>query len=109
MKNPYRSTMYACFTGYVVQAIVNNFIPLLFVTFQQSYGISLSRITFLITFNFGVQLAVDLLSAGLIDRIGYRASVLAAHLFFAPGLVFLAILPHILPDPSACLPLSLNL
>ena len=71
MKNPYRSTMYACFTGYVVQAIVNNFIPLLFVTFQQSYGISLSRITFLITFNFGVQLAVDLLSAGLIDRIGY--------------------------------------
>ena len=108
MKNPYRSTMYACFTGYVVQAIVNNFIPLLFVTFQQSYGISLSRITFLITFNFGVQLAVDLLSAGLIDRIGYRASVLAAHLFSAAGLFFLAILPQILPDPFAGLLISVT-
>ena len=108
MKNPYRSTMYACFTGYVVQAIVNHFIPLLFVTFQQSYGISLSRITFLITFNFGVQLAVDLLSAGLIDRIGYRASVLAAHLFSAAGLFFLAILPQILPDPFAGLLISVT-
>lgn len=29
----YKMTMYACFIGYIVQAIVNNFVPLLFVTF----------------------------------------------------------------------------
>ena len=109
MKNPYRSTMYACFTGYVVQAIVNNFIPLLFVTFQQSYGISLSRITFLITFNFGVQLAVDLLSAGLIDRIGYRASMIIAHAASASGLICLPILPELLPDPSAGLLIAVGI
>ena len=48
--NPnYKRTTYACFIGYIVQAIVNNFVPLLFVTFQSSYGIPLSEITLLIT------------------------------------------------------------
>ena len=63
-------TIYACFIGYIVQAIVNNFVPLLFVTFQNNYHISLERITFLITLNFIIQLFVDLLSAFFIDRIG---------------------------------------
>ena len=49
-------TIYACFIGYIVQAIVNNFVPLLFVTFQNNYHISLERITFLITLNFIIQL-----------------------------------------------------
>ena len=60
-------TIYACFIGYIVQAIVNNFVPLLFVTFQNNYYISLERITFLITLNFIIQLFVDLLSAFFFD------------------------------------------
>ena len=66
----YNSTLGACFTGYICQAIVNNFAPLLFLTFQSSFGIPLSQITLLVTINFGVQLLVDLLSAKLVDRIG---------------------------------------
>ena len=58
----YKHTIYSCFTGYIVQAIINNFLPLLFLTFQSSYGIPLSRITFLVTFNFGLQLVIDLVS-----------------------------------------------
>ncbi|MGN0590423.1 hypothetical protein [Ruminococcus sp.] len=54
MKPDYQHTMHACFLGYIVQAVVNNFVPLLFVMFQIQYGISLSRITFLVTFNFGL-------------------------------------------------------
>ena len=30
MKNQYNKTITACFTGYIVQAVVNNFAPLLF-------------------------------------------------------------------------------
>lgn len=56
-------TMYACFIGYIVQAIVNNFVPLLFVTFQTDFQIPLSQITMLITVNFMIQLLIDLLSA----------------------------------------------
>ena len=78
MKKNYKSTVNACFAGYVVQAIVNNFVPLLFLTFNKSYGIELSKITALITVNFILQLIIDLLSAFFIDKIGYRAAAVAA-------------------------------
>ncbi|WP_167957177.1 MFS transporter [Anaerosporobacter faecicola] len=99
MNHKYQKTIYACFMGYVVQAIVNNFIPLLFLTFQSSYDITLSKITFLVTVNFGLQLLVDLLSIRFIDRIGYRTSALLAHIFAASGLLLLTILPECTPDP----------
>ena len=69
MKDKYQKTVYACFVGYIVQAIVNNFVPLLFLTFEKSYHIPLSQITMLITFNFGIQLLIDLLSAKFVDRL----------------------------------------
>lgn len=98
MKNNYNKTMYACFTGYIVQAIVNNFVPLLFLTFHNHYGIALTQITFLVTVNFGVQLLVDAASVGFVDRIGYRASMILAHAVAALGLIALAVLPEMLPD-----------
>lgn len=99
MKTGYKKTMYACFAGYMVQAIVNNFLPLLFVTFAGAYSIPLSKITFLITINFMIQLCIDLVSTVLIDKIGYRASAILSHVFAAFGLVMLTVLPDVLPDP----------
>lgn len=99
MDKKYQSTVYACFVGYIVQAIVNNFVPLLFLTFHNSFGIPLIKITFLVTLNFGVQLVVDLASVGFVDRIGYRLSLMIAHGCAALGLVLLAFLPELLPDP----------
>ena len=106
MKPSYQKTIYACFIGYIVQAIVNNFVPLLFLTFEKTYRIPLSRITMLITINFGIQLLVDLLSAGFVDKIGYRISVVLAHIFAAVGLAGLVFLPDLLPDPFAGLLLA---
>ena len=94
-------TLAACFVGYITQAIVVNFAPLLFVTFNQSYGISLTLIGLMITVNFGVQLLVDLISAKFVDKLGYRPCAVAAHLFCCAGLVLLAILPNVLPSPAA--------
>lgn len=101
MKNQYNKTITACFTGYIVQAIVNNFTPLLFLFFQRSYHIPLSQITLLVTFNFGIQLLVDLLSVSFVDKIGYRVSMVLAHVLSAAGLISLTILPEILPVPFA--------
>ena len=109
MRQNYQKTMYACVIGYIVQAVVNNFVPLLFVTFQKSYGISLSRITFLITINFCIQLAVDLISAGFVDKIGYRASVILAHVCAAAGLLGLTILPDLFYDPYWGIVLSVGI
>lgn len=109
MKKNYKSTVNACFAGYVVQSIVNNFVPLLFLTFNKSYGIELSKTTALITVNFILQLIIDLLSAFFIDKIGYRAAAVAAHVFAAAGLVSLTVLPDILPSPFVGLLISVML
>ncbi len=101
MKNSYQKTIYACFTAYIVQAIVNNFAPLLFLTFQSTYHIPLQSITLLVTVNFALQLLVDLASVGFVDKIGYRASLVIAHIFAAAGTVALAVLPDLAPDPFA--------
>lgn len=96
MSTNYNNTIRACFTGYIVQGIVNNFAPLLFLTFQSQYGIPLTDITMLITINFMLQLGVDLASTFFVDKIGYRASTLLAHGFAAAGLVLLAVLPEVM-------------
>lgn len=100
-RDQYKPTISACFTGYIVQAIVNNFAPLLFVTLQNTYQIPLGKITMLITVNFGVQLLVDFLSAFWVDKIGYRKSILAAHICAAVGIVGLAVFPVVLPNAYA--------
>lgn len=91
----YNHTIYASYIGYIVQAIVNNFAPLLFLTFSAQFSLSLDKITLITTINFAVQLAVDLISAKLIDKIGYRISIVAAHVFAAAGLICLSVLPWI--------------
>ena len=101
MKYSYDSTMRACFTGYIVQAIVNNFVPLLFLTFQRTYHIPLQQITLLVTFNFGIQLLTDLLSVAFVDRMGYRAAMVLAHILSALGLICLTVLPEWMSHPFA--------
>ena len=99
MAKNYEKTIRACFIGYIVQAIVNNFAPLLFITFQTTYDIPLAQITTLITINFALQLMTDLAAAYFTDKIGYRASVLIAHTMAALGLIGLAVFPSVMPSP----------
>lgn len=86
ISNNYNHTRYACYIGYITQAIVNNFLPLLFLTFQKSFHISLSQISVLVSVNFGMQLLVDFFSSVFVDKIGYRKCMKMAHLFAAIGL-----------------------
>lgn len=99
MKTSFKHTLFACSLGSVTQAIIINFAPLLFLTFQSEYGVSLDKITLLVTVNFGTQLLVNLLGTRLVDRIGYRPCVVTAHLLAALGLVGLAVLPPLFSDP----------
>ena len=88
-------TIYASFIGYVTQAIVNNLAPLLFSIFMVNFGITLDLIALLVSINFCTQLLVDLLATKYIDLIGYRISVVAAHLFSAIGLIGLSVFPYL--------------
>lgn len=108
-KFTYKHTTYACFIGYIVQAIINNFIPLLFLTFNKDFGISIAKITFLVTFNFGLQLITDLIAVKFVDKIGYKLSAIIAHVFAVGGLVSLSILPSILSDTYIALLISVGI
>lgn len=97
VKNNFRHTFYASYAGYFVQAIINNFLPLLFLTFQRDFSLPYDKISLLIVINFGFQLVVDYFSAYFIDRIGYRKCTILAHIFATAGLICLSLLPYILP------------
>ena len=99
MKHKYRRTVIASYLGYGTQAIVNNLAPLLFVIFQEEFHISVSQIGFLVTFNFLIQILTDYVSAKFVDRVGYKACIIAAHIFSAVGLVGLGIFPDLFPSP----------
>lgn len=100
MKLTFKHTKYAAYIGYITQAIVNNLMPLLFVSFQRQFSLSLDRISLLITLNFGVQTVVDIIAAKYVDKIGYRASCVFAHIATVVGLCSMAVLPFVM-DPFA--------
>ena len=89
----YTHTIYASYLGYITQAIINNLAPLLFLTFSETFDLTLDKITLITTINFGVQLVVDLLATKFVDKIGYRTCIVAAHIFSVAGLIGMAFLP----------------
>lgn len=90
----YRHTALACYIGYITQAIVNNLAPLFFAAFSTQFNISVEKIGLIAAINFVTQICVDLACVKTIDRIGYRAATVGAHVFAVAGLVMLAILPY---------------
>ena len=96
IRKSYNHTIYASYGGYITQAIVNNFAPLLFLTFMADFDLTIDKITLITTVNFAVQLAVDAVAVKVVDRIGYRPCIIAAHVFAVLGLAGLAIFPAVL-------------
>lgn len=97
----YQKTKIACYLGFITQAISANFAPLLFLKFHHDYQISLGNIAWISTCFFFTQLLIDLFCAKFVDRIGYRVCVVASEVCSASGLIGLAFLPEILPNPLA--------
>lgn len=98
-KKNYKKTLLACYLGFVTQAICANFVPLLFLTFYNIYGISFSRLALISICFFFTQLVVDFICAKVVDKIGYRPCIVAAEIASGVGLAGLAILPDLMPSP----------
>ncbi len=95
----YKHTRYACYAGYIVQAIIVNFLPLLFAMFSTNFGISVAKLGLLASVNFAIQLIVDLLGAKIAVKLGYRIIMVVANILAAAGLICLAFLPFVFSDP----------
>lgn len=99
MKKNYRKTLLACYLGFITQAIVANFAPLLFIKFHKDFNIPLGQIALISGVFFFTQLLVDLFCAKFVDKIGYRLSIVASEIFAALGLICLALLPGLFSNP----------
>ncbi len=110
MQMTYRHTLYASYLGYVTQAIGNNLPPLLFVTFNERFGVTLGQLGLLVSINFAIQMLVDLLAARYVDRIGHRRAVVLAQVMSTAGLVLLGILPYVMRNAFAAIliPIAMN-
>ena len=95
----YKKTLIACYLGFITQAISANFAPLLFLTFKDTYGITLDMIALIPLVFYLTQLLVDLVAVKFADVIGYRTCVVASQVTSAAGLVLMAFLPDLLPNP----------
>ncbi|MGH4052539.1 MAG: MFS transporter [Clostridium sp.] len=109
MEFNYKHTLYASYLGYITQAIINNLAPLLFLTFQNQFNISLESIGILISLNFTVQIITDLLSAKFVDKIGYRVSIVGAHILCSIGLISMGILPYIFSNAYVGLVIAVSI
>ena len=95
----YKKTLFACYLGFITQAISANFAPLLFLTFKSTYGISLEKIALIPFVFYLTQLLIDFAATKFADKIGYRTCVTASQVLSAFGLALMVILPEILPVP----------
>ena len=105
-RNKYNKTLAACYLGFITQAITANFTPLLFLMFNRNYGISLGKLAVIPAVFFITQLIVDIICAQVVDKIGYRKCIITSCLCSAVGLVLLAFLPELFPDPFVGIILS---
>ncbi|MDO5401094.1 MAG: MFS transporter [Eubacteriales bacterium] len=97
MPKEYRKTAYACYLADMIQAVVINLTPLLFVLLKDAYGLRYSQFGTLVFVNFATQVLVDIGCSKPVDRYGYRPFVVAAHFLCGGGLCFFALTPWLLP------------
>ena len=98
MKLTARHTITAGYVGYTTQALVINFAPLLFITFEEIYSISLGKIGLLIAISFLSQFTIDALAARFASKLDTRKTVVLGHLCAVIGMISLATLPELLSD-----------
>ena len=98
MKLSSKHTIAAGYIGYATQALAINFTPLLFITFENSYNISLGKIGLLIAISFLTQLTVDAIAAKFSSHVNIRRTVVLGHVCAAVGVIMLSFLPDIMPD-----------
>lgn len=107
MSTNYRSTKLAAYVGYIVQSIINNFLPILFIALQEVYELSYEKLGRLIVFNFITQMLVDVVTPKVVARIGYRKAAVMCQGAAAAGLVMLGVLPRIMGNTYLAIILSI--
>ena len=94
----YNKTKTACYLGFVTQAIVANFVPLLFIAFHREFGVPIANLALIPAVFYIVQLVTDLLCAKF-RNIDYRKSIIISEIISALGLIGLIFMPQLFANP----------
>lgn len=103
MKNKYLSTKISGYTGFFVQAVINNFLPILFIALQDVYNLNYARLSVLVLFNFGAQIVIDMLAPKILALLGFRRAAFLSQFTAFFGLALLSVLPKIISPYLAIL------
>lgn len=107
LRKSFKATIGASCIGYFTQAVLINFAPLLFITFQKEFGLSIAQLSVLIATNFATELIIDFLGTKYVSKIGYRRSVIIAQALSVMGLVMIPMLPKLLPHKFLALEIAM--
>lgn len=107
MKSKYTVTKLACYVAYVVQAIVNNFLPILFIVLQDTYGLTYEELARILVFNFVTQMVTDFSAPKILSFTGYRGASVLAHVSASFGLVLLGVLPQVMSNTYLAIIISM--
>ena len=107
LRKSFKATITASCIGYFTQAVLINFTPLLFITFQKEFGLSLAQLSVLIATNFATELIIDFLGTKYVSKIGYRRSVIIAQALSVMGLCMIPILPKLMESKFLALEIAM--
>ena len=94
----YSKTKQACYLGFVTQAIVANFTPLLFMAFHREYEIPIASLALIPAVFYIIQLVTDFLCAKF-KKMDYRKAIIISEITSALGLIALAFFPALFHNP----------
>lgn len=96
----FKITKMACYTAYFTMSSIFCVPPILFVSFQELYGISYTLLGTLVLINFFTQLGVDLIFTAFSRHFNAKIMVRIMPIVTALGLMVYALIPTFFPDAA---------
>jgi len=91
----YKLTVFSCFCGIFVQAIVSNLVAILFIPLMKIYNLDYVHLGMLVGINFISQVSSDIIFSRLIDKTGFKKLVLPAIALSFAGLLLFSLSPYL--------------
>lgn len=96
----YKRTKLACYSAYFTMSSIFSLPPLLFVTFNEKYGISWTLLGTLVLVNFCTQMGIDLVFTFFSKHFNVKKIVRVMPLITSLGLFVYALVPTFFPDKA---------
>ncbi len=94
----YKRTKLSCYFSYLSMASIFSLPPLLFNTFNETYGVSYTLLGTLVAVNFCTQLGIDLIFTFFTKYFNIKKTVTVMPLITTAGMLIYALVPWLFPD-----------